>query len=112
MIYIASPYTHINTQIEEYRYLTVMEYCAYLMKNGKFPYSPIIYCHPMAIKHSLPTDAVYWQRFNEMMMYRANSLQVCHIPGWKESKGVGMEIAFAESIGIPIIHIDRWNSDS
>ena len=95
MIYLASPYTHKDPQVQQQRYELAMEAVAEFLRQGEFVYSPIVHCHEMAKRHSLPTDYQFWWNYNVDFMDSAQSIYVLCIDGWKESAGVRKEIEFA-----------------
>ena len=105
MIYVASPYSHPDESIRENRYVEVRKYVYELIKIGEFAYSPIVYAHELSKNHKLPTDALWWQNFNENFMKRSD---VCHfylMDGWKQSHGMSLELAFAEKIGLKVVYV-------
>lgn len=91
-IYIASPYSHNSQAIVTSRYFGVMAYVAELLDKKQWCYSPILHCHPMAQRYSLPTDAAFWKDYNYTMLGAANGLHILALPGWRESLGVTDEI--------------------
>lgn len=93
-IYIASPYTHKESEVVHDRYMRVMYYTMKLLQNRQWCYSPIVHSHEMARLHSLPTDAIFWMDYNYAMLSQARELHVLCLPGWKESVGVKSEVAF------------------
>ena len=105
-IYLASPYTHPDEARQRARYREVVRACAALVTLGKTVYSPIAHFHPIAELHDLPRDFAFWQRINRDMLSRADALYVLRLPGWKNSKGVKAEIALAEELLLPIIHVE------
>ena len=51
MIYLASPYTHDDPNVERERYESVCTVCAKFARLGKHVYSPIAHWHPIALAH-------------------------------------------------------------
>ncbi len=98
-IYLASPYSHPDPGVVENRYQSVMAYTALLLIKKQWVYSPIVHCHEMAKKHKLPTDAAYWQDYNETMLRAADELYVLMLHKWQNSVGVRMELEFWENLG-------------
>jgi hypothetical protein len=94
MIYLATPYTHADPTIVEKRYEEAMAYTHYLLERKRWVYSPIVHCHELAKRHSLPTDFDYWRRYNYHILSRCDELYVLGIEGWRESKGVRAELEF------------------
>jgi hypothetical protein len=93
-IYVASPYTHSNEAVRELRYQNVMAYTAWLLKQERWAYSPIVHHHVMAARFALPHDFDYWMRLDFTMIDASSELHVLKIPGWQESKGVNAEIQY------------------
>jgi hypothetical protein len=94
MIYVASPFTHKDKNIEVNRYLAVSAYVHERLNEGEFAYSPIAYCFPLHRLHALPGDAEFWKAFNEDFLSKADEMHVLMMKGWKESKGVQHEINY------------------
>ena len=99
MIYLASPYTHSNKDIELERYADVSLVCARFARLGEHVYSPIATWHPIALAHKMPTDSGYYRSMNEAMIRVCDQFFVLMLDGWFRSKGVQAEIDYAESIG-------------
>lgn len=109
MIYIASPYTHSDEAVRQFRYERARAFTAHLIGRNFIAFSPIVYAHEMAQEHSLPTDYEYWKRFNDHMM--RNSVAVCLLclEGWEESRGVTYELDFAKQINLSVF---QYNADT
>ena len=99
IIYLASPYSDPDPHVRVQRYYSAMECTAALLNRGAIVYSPIVHFHELAIRHSLPTDAAWWQRQNEGMLSLVEALYVLAIPDWKTSLGVQAEIKWAFNNG-------------
>lgn len=106
MIYLASPYSSPNPETMIQRYHATAAFTARAMHNGITIFSPIVYGHNIALSHSLPTDAIFWKNFNESLIRHCSAMWVLTLDGWIESKGVTMEIAYAEERGIPVEYKD------
>jgi len=106
LIYLASPYTHPDSEVRENRFESVCKATAALIAKGYYVFSPIASSHPIAVKYNLPTPYHFWQEFNELMISRSDYVVVLELDGWKESVGVSAERAFAERIGKPIFFAD------
>jgi len=105
MIYLASPYSHPSAEVVFDRLAKTEQALGALLLNREHVYSPIIHFHNVATNYQLPTDAEYWRELNESMIRRMNSVYVLQIEGWIESRGVTMEIEFANSIDLPLFYI-------
>lgn len=96
MIYIASPYSHLQKRVENQRYNEVVRYfvwlCAKAEYRGSFIFSPIIHCHWPSVWYSLPTSAAFWADYNFKIIQACSHMHVLAIEGWEKSKGVQHEI--------------------
>lgn len=104
--YIASPYSHEDAAIREERFNNVSKFTAMLVKSGVIAYSPIAHSHPLAVKYNIRGDFGFWAHQNYGMLSKASNMIVLCLDGWKDSKGVQAEIAFAEQCGIDIEYVD------
>lgn len=107
LVYIASPYSHSDFSVMEARFHEVRDYTVKLLRDGIVAFSPIVYGHEIAKYAQLPTDAVWWNDFNFSFLIKSKVMHICLMDGWMESAGIAMEIEFAKSHGIPIVHVDR-----
>ena len=107
MIYLASPYSHENPAVREYRYQATLAHCAMMIRQGQIVYSPIVHHHPIAKAYDLPGDFSFWQRICLAMLERADELHVLCLDGWRQSRGVTAELAFALKYSIPHVLVER-----
>ena len=103
--YIASPYTDPDPEVMHERYKKISVYTANCLKNGDFVYSPIVHCHDMAVRHSLPRTIDFWQAYDKAMLSCSKELRIVMLEGWVDSVGIKFETAFAEEVGIPVIYV-------
>ena len=89
------------------RFLLAEETTARLLTAGKCVYSPIVHCHELAAKFNLPSDFVFWRRYNIDMLRRADGMYILDIPGWDTSKGVRHEMEIAVEIGLEICMVKQ-----
>lgn len=99
MVYLASPYTHIQPEMMQVRYKHVMEITAHLIRKSIFVFSPIVHCHNMANTYNFPVEYDFWKRYSESAINSCSSLMIAAIDGWKESLGVRSEYNFAVAEG-------------
>ena len=102
MQYVASPYSNPDKNIEQLRYYAALNFCASAARQGLYVYSPIVHWHAVALKHSLPTDAAFWDKFNMTMLRRADGIILLKLPGWETSRGCARELSVAETLNIPL----------
>lgn len=111
--FICSPYSSglrpevkeqeaLRTQALAGRFNQVLEFTAWCVRQNHTPFSPIVHCHEMAQRYSLPKDAKFWQEYNEIMLSFAGRVFVLGIDGWDRSEGVMMERVLAHELGIPV----------
>lgn len=101
-IYLASPYTHPTLSVMDQRYHEAVNALAWLLKQRKWTYSPIVHCHELARLHDLPRDHKFWEEYDHTMLLSAITLYILNIEGMWESKGVQGEAEFAEQERKPI----------
>jgi hypothetical protein len=98
MKYIATPYSHMDPAVRERRYLLAIQ--AVLALHKVFPremiYSPIVYWHPAALLHNLPTEHGYWEQINNTEIAHCDELLVIQLKGWEHSRGIAREILQAQ----------------
>jgi len=105
LIYLASPYSHTDKRIEQWRYQAVLNYTIRQQRLGVLLFSPIVYGHPFA-QAGLPSDFTYWRTLNERLILGCSCLHYYMLPGWEDSIGVKAEIEFAESYGLEVEAIE------
>lgn len=112
LIYLASPYSSKAEQVvdrlleQHSRYNEALRITAKLMNAGNYIYSPIVHCHPMAVKFGLPTDWQYWKTYCELVVPRCDEFWIATMIDWDQSTGVLAEKKLAEEEGIPIYYLD------
>lgn len=104
-IYLASPYTHPDPGVMHERYISAAEYCARLLQEERFIYSPIVHCHDLAQRFALPRDINFWHSYNTTMLRLAREMHILTLPGWERSHGVQYEIDVASTIQLPLSYI-------
>lgn len=108
MIYLASPYFHPVKFIRELRHKEALKLTARLINEGLFVYSPIVHCHEMSKKYSLPGSFEFWKSYNFDMLEKADNFFIFTHDGWDKSVGVKGETERACELRIPCFFIDRF----
>jgi hypothetical protein len=90
------------------RFAEAERFAAESMKKGITIYSPIVHCHELARKYSLPHDYDFWQLHNHNMLEVAQELWILRLPGWDISKGVDGELRHAQTMDIPTLFVDPF----
>ena len=101
MIYLASPYTHPDPAVVEWRFEAACQAAAALIRQGKTVFSPIAHSHSIC-RYGLPGDWQFWQRHDRKHLSACDEVVVLTLEGWQESHGVQAEIALARSLGKPV----------
>ena len=104
--YLASPYSHDDPAVMEERYELTLACAAWMTKKKWIVFSPIVHCHPMAVRHDLPRDQEFWHGYNAAMLLEAREFSILKLDGWKESDGVRAEHGLAIIQEKPISFID------
>jgi hypothetical protein len=102
LIYIATPYSHSDSKVQQERFDKVNRFSAGLMGDGLYVFSPISHAHPIAEVGCLPKGWDFWSKYDRLMISKCTKLIVFMQDGWKESTGVQAEIKIAEELGIPV----------
>jgi hypothetical protein len=100
LIYLASPFASDSSSVREARLEAVRHVCGKLVDEGKIVLSPMVYTGELALRGYHPPQG--WYAFDLQFLARADELLVLQLPGWKESKGVLVEIAAAQARNIPV----------
>ena len=100
LIYLASPYASPSAAVREARLEAVRFVCGKLVNEGKIVLSPMVYLGELAMRGVHPPQG--WYAFDLQLLARCDELLVLQLPGWEVSKGVLVEIAGAQTKGIPV----------
>jgi hypothetical protein len=104
VIYLASPYSHPDPAVREFRFREACRAAAKLMRLGHVVFSPIAHGHSIAL-YGLPTDWSFWEPFDRHQLERCDEVVVLLLDGWCESAGVAAEIEIAHQFGKPVRYI-------
>lgn len=102
LIYLATPYSHPDEDVQEKRFLEVNRVASDLMRRGIYVYSPISHTYPIALAGDLPKSWEFWQTYCRIMLGVCSKLIVLMQDGWQQSIGVQREISIAREMDIPI----------
>jgi len=105
VIYLASPYSHPNSAVRQWRFEAACRATALLLQAGVMVFSPIAHSHPLT-RYGLPTDWAFWQRYDRAHLEGCSVLAVLALEGWGESAGVCGEIKIAKQLAMPLFLID------
>lgn len=110
-IYLASPYSDPDPSVRSFRYSENVRIVGNLIREGYIVYSPIVHFHMVALQNDLPKGFSFWENINKAMISRAEKLTVLKLPEWDQSLGVQEELAYAQTLRLPIDYYD-WQPDS
>ena len=99
-VYLASPYSGTVEQREQ-RFVAVCKVAADRMKDGDVIFSPIAHGHAIEQHMGGIQSHQFWMDQCFAMLRSADMLVVLCLPGWRDSKGVALEIEFAKNNNIP-----------
>ncbi len=100
LIYLASPYAHTSAKVSEARLEAARFVCGRMVDQGRIVMSPLVYLGEIANKGVHPPQG--WYAFDLQLLARCDELVVLQLPGWEDSKGVLVEIAGAQTKGMPV----------
>ncbi len=106
IVYLASPYSHVNPLIRESRFRQACAAAAKLMLDGEVVFAPIAHSHPIDTHFAAPGDFDFWMEQDLPILRKCDALKVLRLTGWEQSRGVAREIQEARAIGLPIEFID------
>lgn len=107
IIYLATPYSDPDPRVIWERYRAACKYSAYALMNGELIYSPIVYCHQLAVQYGLNGDWAMWKTFDEAFIAKCSELRVLKLEGWVDSIGVNAEIDIANRLNIPVTYVEE-----
>ena len=108
-IYLASPYTSPDPIVRNSRVELASIIAARLMEQGYVVFSPITHSHRVAdhLHHRNARSHEFWMAQCLPMLEASDCMMILPIDGWRESRGIAEELAFARSNDIPIFF---WQS--
>lgn len=104
IIYLASPYSSEDKELEQKRYEIISKISADLVSKHIIAFSPITYGHTLLNFAELPGEYSFWEDFCISFLAHSDELWVYMIPGWDSSKGIANEIRYAIEHRIPVIY--------
>lgn len=92
VIYLAAPFSDPCPDVERKRVEQATKVASTLMAMGSSVYSPLTYTFEL-VNGCDPKQG--WYEFGLVMLSRCTDLYVAQLPGWEQSVGIQLEIAFA-----------------
>lgn len=106
LYYLASPYSHKEESMKDYRFDLAARATRYLLE--RFPnvniFSPIVHSHVLH-RIGMQGDWNTWKRIDTNYIEKCDGLVVLMIPGWEQSVGVTAEIEVAKQLGKTIFYL-------
>lgn len=108
MIYLASPYSHKKTSVQNKRYRDITKVAAKLTKDtGLCFFLPITQSFQLVkVDPSLGGSFSAWRNIDLYAIKKSDEMWVVTMDGWLESIGVQAEIAYAKSLKKPVKYLD------
>lgn len=113
-IFLSSPYMHPDPEEMNMRALIAGNACAWLVREGYLPMSPIAHWHGPSYRNNLPRHAAAWRDWNRRWLEAADMVAMLRVPGWRDSLGMAEEMDWAKRAGKPVAVIEladgefRW----
>ena len=107
---VLSPYSHADPLVREARFRAVCKYCAELISNGVYAFSPVIHCHPIA-QYGLPFDYNFWGRWGSRFFSIFDEVIIYQLDGWRDSIGIKAESEIATAMGLPIRYVEPEDNE-
>lgn len=98
MIYISCPYTTKDKHERAKRERIALEYAVALARGGSLAFSPLTYASAFPAGE---LNYAQWMRLDLHLLAFCAELHVLCLPGWRESRGVQMEISIARNRVLP-----------
>jgi len=106
LIYLASPYSKYPYGRDK-AFFRVCKKAGELMKQGLNIFCPIAHSHAIEkIAFDKAETGEFWLKQDFAVLENCDKLFVYKMPGWEDSLGVKAEIAYAETLEIPIEYIE------
>ena len=106
VIYIASPYSHSDSDVIEENFKKVSKLAAKLCSEGQVAISPITYGHTLVGFKPMPIDWPFWENFCLSILNTCDEMIIYKMEGWDRSRGVAEEVEFARRKGIQITYME------
>lgn len=107
MIYLATPYADPSEGVVARRVQIINKVTISLLERGQPVFSPITYGCPLK-QLGINFKQEDWYRFDLQILAKCSMLMVAKLDGWRQSRGVRLEIAEAQRLGMPIVYLE-WS---
>ena len=99
--YLASPYSHPHSGVRKARARAAEAVATEMIGRHMAVFSPVVYTGAIQ-EHNGFSPPEGWYRFDLHFLAVAGGLTVLEIPGWKQSRGILIEMGFARGLELPI----------
>jgi hypothetical protein len=103
MIYLAAPYMHCSAKVVEHRVKQAAQASLALLQGGHDIFCPIVHGHYIESLSRQRLEAERWYQHSLSMLARAYELWVLLLPGWEDSRGIALEVAYARKRNKPVL---------
>ncbi len=108
LLYVACPYSHIDSKVRDYRFRTACRASALLMKAGVVVFSPLSHSVPIAeYVGEVESDHDFWLGQDIPILQRCDELLILGLENWEQSLGVRKEMFEALALKKPITLIEE-----
>lgn len=104
MIYLASPYWHVDPAIRNQRFRAACRVTAEMIRQGITVFSPVVYGHAL-VGHGLPGDWSFWEGHDAEYLMLCDEVVVLQVDGWEESEGMRDEVRLAAAMGKRVTYL-------
>ena len=103
--YLASPYSHPHSGVRRARARAAEAAATELIGRHMAVFSPVVYTGAIQEQSGFsPPEG--WYRFDLPFLAVAGGLTILEIPGWKQSRGILIEMGFARALELPISRME------
>lgn len=107
VVYLASPLTHPDPDVREYRYKKACRATAVLMKAGVPVFSPLLNSIPAVELGGLESEHDGFLAVDLPILRRCDEMLIVGLEGWTDSEGVKAEMFEAFAHNIPVTMIEE-----
>jgi len=104
MIFLTSPLTHSDPDIWARRVLETRHACAILAERGEHFISPVLLGEAYDELLRIDVDHAWWMGRCLPLLEVCTEVHVLPLPGWRESRGVALEVDAGKRYGLPIVN--------